>query len=66
MENLQLQIECMYCHNNFNFIVKKDDFKEFKTGNKNIQDVFPYLSINGRELLLSRMCESCFDKVFKG
>jgi hypothetical protein len=40
-------------------------FTQWKAGKINIQDALPDFSADERELLLSSICGTCFDKMFK-
>jgi len=40
-------------------------FTQWKAGGINIQDALPDFSTDERELLLSSICGTCYDKMFK-
>jgi len=42
----------------------RSDMLDWLSGQGFIQDVMPYLSDAERELLLSKTCGDCFDKLF--
>jgi hypothetical protein len=44
-------------------MVSNHDLKRWE-GGELIQDAMPYLSAGERELLISGICETCFDKIF--
>ena len=46
-------------------VVENDDYQSWQNG-KLIQDAMPYLTISQRELLISGICGTCFDKMFGG
>jgi len=62
---MELQITCRKCGSIFSIKVKYSDLQTFKKGEKKIQNIFPYLSPGERELLISNICETCFDSIFK-
>jgi hypothetical protein len=42
----------------------RKDMLDWLAGKDFIQDLMPYLSAAERELLISKTCGSCFDKLF--
>jgi len=58
-----LNIRCIECNKVFYINVYKKDIELYKKGVL-AQSAFPYLTINERELIISNMCGSCFDKIF--
>ena len=62
--NLRLQAWCKHCKKLFYFMVNDEDFLEYMTGEKLVQEAFPYLTAGERELLLNQMCEDCWNKMF--
>lgn len=54
---------CSVCGVTHEIEVRAEDFRRWKRTD-NIQDVFPYLSADDRELLISGICGSCFDDMF--
>jgi hypothetical protein len=57
-------IPCLTCGNEYVIIYNREDMMSWLSGKDFIQDAMPYLSANERELLLSRTCGECFDKMF--
>lgn len=55
--------QCMMCKQNVEIKVKAEDFQSWQEG-AFIQNAFPYLSIDEREILISNICGTCFDKMF--
>lgn len=55
--------QCMMCKQNVEIKVKAEDFQSWQKG-AHIQSAFPYLSIDEREILISNICGTCFDKIF--
>ena len=49
-----------------NFIeVNEEDYLDWQDG-KLVQDAFPYLSADEREMLISGICPTCWDGMFGG
>lgn len=53
---------CVMCNNTYKLEVKTNDLHAYMRG-KNIQDAFPYLSAGDRELIISGICNTCFEKL---
>jgi hypothetical protein len=62
--DMRIATECLECKEKVTIYIIREDWERWKAGEQ-IQDAFPYLSINDRELLVSRICETCFDRLFK-
>lgn len=62
---IKLSLKCDKCKNIFEIEVDEKDYDSFINGEKHVQDAFPYLRPGERELLLSGMCNTCFDEIFK-
>lgn len=60
---ITLITKCMECGEEHKVEVKESDYLKWTTGTY-IQDAFPYLTAAQRELLISKMCGTCFDKLF--
>lgn len=58
-----IEITCGICREVYTVTVAPDDLYDWRHG-KFAQDAFPYLSAAERELLISRTCGSCFDRMF--
>ncbi len=56
----RMSVACQSCGNGFSFTVEHQDYIDFLRGKK-VQEVFPYLDANIRELLISRLCGKCYD-----
>lgn len=59
-----LPVRCPHCGETTIIYMRTKDWEEFKSGSGSIQEIFPYLSNGLREMLLSGMCEKCFDRIF--
>lgn len=54
---------CPFCGRCNEVEVNEDDYFDWQDGML-IQDAFPYLSANEREMLISGICPTCWDKMF--
>lgn len=54
---------CPFCGEDHEVTVEFEDFLFWKAG-KLAQDAFPYLSADEREMLISGICPTCWDKMF--
>jgi hypothetical protein len=54
---------CQTCYKKYTMHISKNDFYAWEHG-KYVQDAFPYLNADERELLISHTCGSCFDAMF--
>ncbi len=61
--DLQLELECMYCDYKEVITVHESDYITWHNGGL-IQEAFPYLSADQRELMISNTCDDCWNKFF--
>lgn len=61
--DVMVNIDCRVCGITHNLMIKSADIVKYHNGVL-VQDAFPYLSANERELIISQTCGSCFDKMF--
>lgn len=54
---------CPFCGHAHSVFVNEADYWDWQDGAL-VQDAFPYLSANDRELLISGICSTCWDKYF--
>ena len=54
---------CIVCGEQFVTHMDKPRFERWQNG-EHIQDVFPELSVDERELLISGICGNCFNEMF--
>lgn len=59
-----LKVQCRFCGTNYTIVVEQDDYAKYKLGEGLIQNIFPYLDADQRELLISGMCKVCWDNTF--
>ena len=60
-----LRIDCNECGETFEVKVKENDWKIYESGEGYIQDTFPYLTPEERELIKTKICGKCFDMLVK-
>lgn len=63
-ESIVLGIVCEQCGEQHFIAVNKKDWEDFLDG-KQVQLAFPYLNASNRELILSKICGKCYDKIFE-
>ena len=54
---------CIECSNEFDFAVNNQDYLDYRSGKKAIQDAFPYLAADLREMFITGLCGECFDEI---
>ena len=64
MESIEFVGKCKNYGKMWSISVSKEHYIDFKQKGKLIQDAFPELSSDERELLLSGICSECWDKIF--
>lgn len=60
-----LRIDCNQCGKTFEIKVKKEDWEVYESGAGYIQDIFPYLTPEERELIKTHICGTCFNAIFE-
>lgn len=63
MEIIYLEATCPLCNHTNSIMVYADDYYAWQNGTL-IQDAFPYLSPDDREMLISGICPFCWEKMF--
>ncbi len=58
-----IDVTCIQCKKLYTVTCCADDYDDFKAGEL-IQNALPYLSEGDRELLISQICDSCFEEIF--
>ena len=60
-----LIVRCYMCGKEYEIKVYEKDYREYASPNRrHIQDIFPYLTPAERELLISQVCETCWNDMF--
>jgi hypothetical protein len=62
---IELIIKCHMCQVNKSVLVEQSDYDRWRSKQVHIQDALPYLRADERELLMSKTCGPCFDKLFR-
>jgi len=57
------QVICKYCKKDYTIEAKRSDMQRWY-GGELIQNALPYLNADERELLVTRICGDCWDKLF--
>lgn len=65
MRDYKLDITCESCGQLYILDVDKKDFNDYMYHVKYIQDAMPYLTAGERELILSKTCNTCYNKMFE-
>lgn len=60
---MKIQKQCRMCRKVITLEVSESGYEMMLAG-AHIQDAFPELSVDDRELLISGICGSCFDELF--
>lgn len=64
--NFPIFSKCRLCERTYRLDVRREDWKEFcRPDRGHIQDIFPYLSDEERELLISHTCPDCWKRLFE-
>lgn len=63
MQTIEIETRCPICGERHYVEVFEKDFIAWRNGTL-IQDAFPYLSVDERELLISGTCAECFSAIF--
>ena len=58
-------IKCFYCGKEVKLPITQAQVNDWHKKGTLIQNEFPKLSSSQREMLISKMCPECWDKVFK-
>lgn len=61
---ITIKVRCKCCGQETPVYVDLEDLGAWQRGEKLVQDAFPYLSASKRELLMTRICPDCWDKMF--
>ena len=61
---ITIKVRCKCCGQETPVSVDLEDLGAWKRGEKLVQNAFPYLSASKRELLMTRICPDCWDKMF--
>jgi hypothetical protein len=59
-----VEVSCIHCKKKFTMTLPAEGYRAWTEGNK-IQDTMPKLTLDERELLISKTCGECYDAMFK-
>jgi hypothetical protein len=59
-----VEVWCPECDCSEKFEMTRKQYKEWYYRTKPIQDIFPNIKYDKREMLISGICPSCWDKLF--
>ena len=62
---LSVDVACHTCGRVSKLSIDREGFESWTHGESLIQDAFPYLSADERELLISQICGDCWDRMFR-
>lgn len=64
--DIDIQIRCVSCGKTHTIYVNREDYEEYYNSEhrRYIQDIFPYLTPQERELLISGVCPQCWENIF--
>lgn len=57
---------CPFCGHANEIAVNEEDYFDWAFDGALVQDAFPYLSADEREMLISGICPTCWEKSFGG
>lgn len=61
--DVEITATCRLCNSEHTMLVNMEDVYDWRDG-KFVQDAFPYLTADEREILISGTCGKCFDSIF--
>jgi len=68
MSQYYINIKCVSCGTMYKIKFTEEQYQRlvhWKAGKMHIQEALPEFSADDRELLLSSICGTCYDKIFK-
>ena len=64
IDPITLVSTCPLCGHVSEITVEMDDYLEWVFNDKPVVTIFPYLSANEREILISGICPSCWEVIY--
>ncbi len=64
MAKITLNPKCPVCGKPHTVTVEAQDLKDFREGRKHATEAFPYLNAGQRELLITGICDKCWEELF--
>lgn len=62
---MTVSIKCKECGKEYKFDITEEQYNKYISGEGLIQDIFPEISSELREMFISRICPDCWNKIFK-
>ena len=62
---IKVTASCVYCGRSVTVTIEEELFDKWRKGYEAIQDIMPDVSPDDREIFISNICGSCFDKLFE-
>ena len=60
----KVKIQCCECGRYFDFEITDEQYNDLLENKKNIQNIFPDMEPEYRELFITRICPECWDEMF--
>lgn len=64
-DTIILECQCPFCGKIHEVEVPLDNYLDYEDGELSIQEAFPNLSPNEREMIKTGICPTCWDKMMK-
>lgn len=63
-KEITIVTECPICHHANEIMVNEEDYFAWAFDGELVQNAFPYLTADEREMLISGICPKCWEKTF--
>lgn len=60
----QISIKCNQCEKVFHFIITEEQYKQYINNEGLVQNIFPEIQAEYRELFISQICPDCWNRIF--
>jgi hypothetical protein len=64
MKKVTLEVQCTYCKDVIKLEVTETQLQRLNKGDEKVQKILPDKTAGERELLISKVCEPCYDTFF--
>jgi hypothetical protein len=64
-ETTTFQTQCVFCHTIHTITVDAEKFNRWRAGGEHIQNVWPSMTPDEREIMISGTCSGCWDTYMK-
>ena len=61
---ITVSIKCSICGKKHDIEITKEQYEDYRHSNKLIQEIFPDMKPEIRELFISQVCPDCWNKLF--